>query len=180
MVPMSLMRRLPPYFLIILAFGLVGCARTKTVELPPLPKKPETVQMTIYSPVSDGLVGEVTEIPKKDYTPKKVLKLLIMKEGAPPNSGPYEPFLPSQTKILGVEVKDGLATVNFTRDVLNVEGSEKMQRYAVFAIVKTLTEFPKIKQVKFQVEGRESGKIGERNIEDWWGKVTLKEQPWQL
>lgn len=158
-----------------LAFG--GCVRQR-VELPVLPKEEPTTRVTVYSPSSDGLIGEDRYIPTKDYQPRKLLQELISKKGVK-YTRPFKPFLPPGTKILSLKVDKGLATVNFSREVLNVKGSETMQRYAVAAIVETLKQFKSIEMVKFQVEGREKGKIDGRNIEDWWGEVTLKEQPWK-
>ncbi len=143
-----------------------------------MPKEEPMVRVTFYSPAADGLIGEDRDIPKSGYRPEKVLQELIIKKGVRAK-GPFQPFLPPGTKILRIKIKDKLATVNFSRQVLNVGGSEKMQRYAVAAIVKTLTQFPQIEMVKFQVEGREKGKIDGKNIEDWWGEVTLREQPWK-
>ncbi len=161
--------------LLILATG--GCQRQR-VELPPMPKEESTKTVTLYCPNPEGLIGEDRDIPKSDYKPKKVLERLIIKKDIK-YRGPFKPFLPLETEILGIKVEKGLAIVNFSREVLKVKGDEKMQRYAVAAIVETLRQFKGIEMVKFQVEGREKGKIDGRNIEDWWGGITLKEQPWK-
>lgn len=156
-----------------------GCTRAKPAELPPLPEEPETVQVVLYTPSPDGLLGESFEVPKADFVPQKVLAKLVISKGGSSDERPQNAFLPPGTRIISVTVKDGLATVNFSRDVLNLDASERMQRRAIAAVVKTLRQFPAIKMVKFQVEGRESGSIGGRKIEGWWGKVSLREQPWK-
>lgn len=178
--------------IILLFFLIIGC--NKKVELPSEKKAEPLVYVTLYTPTPKGLAGVDFPISKSEDTPSGRLKYLVRKkekvinkkQGLPSR---HKPFLPIGTKVLSVKIKKGIATANFSRDVLRVYGNKKMQTHAVAAIVLTLKEFKNIKAVKFQVEGREKGKIKvegmeegkleERNIEKWWGKVTLKEQPWK-
>jgi hypothetical protein len=73
-----------------------------------------------------------------------------------------------------------MAIVNFERSVLDFEAPEINQQLVVAAVVKTLEQFPEINQVKFQVEGLETGKIDDKDVEDFWGDVTLRSQPWKV
>lgn len=180
--------------IILLLITMLGCS--KKVELPSAEKAEPLVEITLYAPSPENLTGVTLKIPKKDYTPQRILRYLVRQKDNKPLISKdqglvsrHRPFLPIGTKIISVKVKKGLATVNFSRDVLRVYGDKKMQTIAVAAIVMTLKEIKSIKVVKFQIEGREKGKIKvegiiegkleERNIEDWWGEVTLKEQPWK-
>jgi germination protein M len=61
-------------------------------------------------------------------------------------------LLPKGTKVLGVSIKDGVATANFSKQFLsyNVADEEKI----VDAITWTLTGFDRISKVDIQVEGK--------------------------
>ncbi|AGL03117.1 Gmad2 immunoglobulin-like domain-containing protein [Desulfoscipio gibsoniae] len=82
-------------------------------------------------------------------------------------------ILPSGTKILGINIEKGLATVNFSKEVLNnTNVGSAGEQLGIQSIVNTLTEFPNIEKVAFQVDGRADGRA-----QDWWGHVGLYEQP---
>jgi len=82
-------------------------------------------------------------------------------------------IFPKDTKVLGVTVEKGLATVNFSPEVLNnPEVGADGEELAIESVTDTLTEFPNIDKVAFQVEGGTAGPVM-----DWWGHVGLYEQP---
>lgn len=166
--------------LLLLMFA--GCTSTD-IQLPPSTKEKPEVKITLYSPIPDGLVGQDIKVPASEVSAEKTLERLVIKPELKKGGsvGAFKPFLPPNTKIIDVVIdKNGLAVVNFSREVLNLKADRKMQRYAVTALVKTLEQARNINSVKFQVEGKEKGRLGKKNIEDWWGEVTLKEQPWKI
>lgn len=115
------------------------------------------------------LVREVHQAPQAQDAVKAALEELI-------NANPVIPgaarVLPQATKINSINIKDGLATVDFSRDVLRANVGASGEAMGIQSIVNTLTEFPEIKKVSFTVEG----KVDERTM-DWWGHVGLYEQP---
>jgi spore germination protein GerM len=101
--------------------------------------------------------------------PKTAVEELI--KGTPTTKEAYK-VLPEGTKVLGVKVDDqGLATVDFSTEVLNANVGSSGEVLGIASIVNTLTEFPNIIKVSFTVDGKAE------NAMDWWGHVGLYEQP---
>jgi predicted small secreted protein len=115
------------------------------------------------------LVREVHQVSQTQDAVKAALEELI-------NANPVVPgaarVLPQATKINSINIKDGLATVDFSRDVLRANVGASGEAMGIQSIVNTLTEFPEIKKVSFTVEG----KTDEQTM-DWWGHVGLYGQP---
>lgn len=63
------------------------------------------------------------------------------------------PILPAETKIIGMDIIDGLCKVNVTSEALNNITKEE-ELTMVKGIVYTLTEFPTIEYVELRVEGQ--------------------------
>ncbi len=142
----------------------------------PSPTPPQSLFLAVYYVKSTGqesyLVREVHQVaPTKDPALAAVQELI---SGQPTTPGAMR-ILPPGTRVLDVTVKDGLATVNFSREVLEhpSTGAEG-EALGIQSVVNTLTEFPDIRQVSFQVEG----KVDERT-RDWWGHVGLYDQPFR-
>ncbi len=115
------------------------------------------------------LVREVHQVPPTKEVARAALEELI-------NVNPVGPgavrVIPAATKIKGINVKDGLATVDFSQEVLSANTGAIGEALGIQSIVNTLTEFPEIQKVSFMVEG----KVDQRTM-DWWGHVGLYEQP---
>jgi len=136
---------------------------------PPEQKLNLTVYYVKLTENDTYLVREVHQVPQTQDAMKAALEELN-------NANPVMPgaarVLPPATKINSINIKDGLATVDFSRDVLRANVGASGEAMGIQSIVNTLTEFPEIKKVSFTVEG----KIDERTM-DWWGHVGLYEQP---
>ena len=59
--------------------------------------------------------------------------------------------IPSGTRLLAADLKDGVLTIDLSKDFLVVQGSE--QRTAVAQLVFTATGTPKVDSVLFAIEG---------------------------
>jgi len=79
--------------------------------------------------------------------------------------------LPAATKVNSINIKDGLATVDFSKEVLSANVGAAGEALGIKSIVNTLTEFPEINKVSFTVEGKTDEAM------DWWGHVGLYQQP---
>ena len=180
------------FFLVVFVFmltGLSGCVllkdkgevneKTNFNENTPFPveqntKRPPLSVAVYYLKITDQdeyLVREVHKLPDNKNILEAALQELVT--GKPLTPGAYK-VLPPQTKILGVNVEDGLATVNFSRQVLAANVGSKGEALGIQSIVNTLTEFSEIQRVSFLVEG----KLDDRT-RDWWGHVGLYEQPFE-
>ncbi len=160
--------------LIVLSIS-AGCTR-KAYFPGPKETKP-TMKVLVYYPGSETILGEEHEIPKSDNVPLAAIEELV---NSKPNDERYKSIIPKETKIIDLKIENGMATVNFSREVLNARVDAQREILGIAAIVRTLTEFEEIQQVKILVEGRESGKLGDKLIEDWWGNGGLKNQPFKM
>ncbi len=59
--------------------------------------------------------------------------------------------LPSGTEVIGLTIRDGLARIDFTEDVLDVR--EGLERSVLNSIIYSLTEFETVDEVEIMVEG---------------------------
>jgi len=66
-----------------------------------------------------------------------------------------QPFPPG-SRLLSVEQRSGAVTVNFSREVLGAKPDDAAEGALVNAVMLTLTQFPDVKTVRFQVEGQDS------------------------
>jgi germination protein M len=132
----------------------------------------QTMDIAVYYLKDNGkeayLVREVHTLPKTDRVAQAALSELI--SGTPVTEDAYR-VLPDGTKILGIKIEDGLATVDFSKEVLYANVGSAGEALGIDSIVNTLTEFPTIRKVSFTVEG------SAQNGMDWWGHVGLYEQP---
>ena len=64
-------------------------------------------------------------------------------------------IIPKGTKLYGLEVKNKIAYVNFSKEfVKNFNGGSTGEIFLVGSIVNTLTEFPQVTSVVFMVDGK--------------------------
>ena len=136
---------------------------------PPEQKLSLTVYYVKLTQNDTYLVREVHQASPAQDAPKAALEELI-------NTNPLMPgaarVLPQDTKINSINIKDSLAIVDFSRDVLRANVGASGEAMGIQSIVNTLTEFPEIKKVSFTVDG----KVDEQTM-DWWGHVGLYGQP---
>lgn len=74
--------------------------------------------------------------------------------------GPYENFnfavIPAGTKLLGAEVSNKIAKINFSQEFLSESlDSRILDEYIIYTIVDTLTEIPDIQAVSFSIDGKD-------------------------
>ncbi|MFZ5646785.1 MAG: Gmad2 immunoglobulin-like domain-containing protein [Bacillota bacterium] len=144
----------------------------KIQKMAETPKEMDIAVYYIKFSDSDAfLVREIHRVPYTEDGPRAAVNELI--NGSPKTPGAAK-VLPAGTKTLGIKINDGLATVNFSKEVLNANVGTAGESLGIQSIVNTLTEFPNIKEVSFQVEGKTEGRV-----KDWWGHVGLYDQPFK-
>ena len=104
----------------------------------------------LYFPSSSGrMLVPVTRTVFSDADVTTAILELV--KGPKKDSGLSTP-LPADCGLLGVTMKDGVVTVNFTKEFMNaVQGENGIQ--ALRAVMFTAAQFPGVKQVKIAVEG---------------------------
>ncbi len=163
--------------IVFLAYWLYSNGSGESPQTTPDIKKAEdkklSMNLAIYYVKITGsdayLVREIHSVPSNDDGPGSAISELI--GGEPKTPGAHR-ILPADTRLLGITIKEGLATVNFSSEVLKAGVGSTGEALGIQSIVNTLTEFPQIREVSFQVEGRSDGRAM-----DWWGHVGLYGQP---
>ncbi len=153
-------------FLVVLLFCLlISCAPKKTV--------------TLY--FSKATQTDFYLIPVKRTVGSGDIYTLALEEliKGPKNKEEGNAVLPKTTKVLGVEKNGDILTVNFSKEIIfdanSVGVSSSTEALALASIANTLTEFSEIKGVKILIEGRDSGEIDGRMIEDFWGHIGIRD-----
>lgn len=116
--------------------------------------KKETV--TLYFPDEQAMyvVPEKREITVKD---DKSIAQIVIEElmKGPTVPGLTATSIPKDAKLLSAEVKDGIAYVNFSKELIeNHVGGSTGEMMTIVPIVNSLTELPGINKVQFLVEGK--------------------------
>lgn len=102
---------------------------------------------------SENLIAEAREI---TVSQKETMEMRILKELL---KGPVNPNLmktiPSETKILSVETKEGVCFVNLSQEFkIKHSGGSAGEMMTVYSIVNSLTELENVDKVQFLVEGQ--------------------------
>lgn len=80
---------------------------------------------------------------------KVVIEQLI--KGPSEGKGLY-PTIPSNTRLLGVSVKDGICYVNFDEEFLKLE-NEVQEKVQIYSVVNSLAELPTVSKVQISING---------------------------
>lgn len=108
-------------------------------------------QVQLYFPSEGGrLLVPVTRTVYSDADVETAIFEFL--KGPKADSGLEQP-LPEETGLLGVSVKDGVATINFTGDFLDVAKQSDGGVRAMRALMLTCTQFPGVKKVEVLVDG---------------------------
>ncbi|MDR3052190.1 MAG: GerMN domain-containing protein [Oscillospiraceae bacterium] len=110
-------------------------------------------QVRIYFPSDNGrLLVPVTRTVFSDADVNTAV--LELAKGPRKDSGLQTP-LPGDVGLIDVKVRDGVATVNFTQEFARIAEQSDGGQQALRALVLTCTQFPGVKQVKVQVNGKD-------------------------
>ncbi|MDW7672481.1 MAG: stalk domain-containing protein [Bacillota bacterium] len=93
--------------------------------------------------------GETRTFQSKDVTPEDVLTVLL----AGPESASLKRIIPREVKLLGITVEAGLATVDFSQELADVNLGAEAEGVLVNSIVWTLVQLQEIDRVQIVVEG---------------------------
>lgn len=110
----------------------------------------------------EGLVPTLVEVPETTAVARAALEALFA--GAVLDD--YEVLgsaIPSGTRLLGLSIRDGVATVDLSRE-FETGGGSASAMYRLGQVVYTLTQFPTVRAVLFQVEGRTVTTFGSEGI----------------
>jgi len=108
--------------------------------------------VVIYFANQDGqLVAEQRDIPRVVGIARETIRELILG----PKNEMLNPTIPAGTKLLDIDVSDGLCTVDFSKELITGHSGGSGSEYlTVYSIVNTLTQFGTIEEVQLRVEGK--------------------------
>jgi hypothetical protein len=109
----------------------------------------------------EGLVPTLRELPRTAGVARAAMESLLKGEGL---TDRLSSAIPAGTRLLGLSVRDGIATVDLSREFETGGGSASMT-YRLGQVVYTLTQFPTIQAVAFQIEGTRVTTFGPEGIE---------------
>jgi Immunoglobulin-like domain of bacterial spore germination/Sporulation and spore germination len=131
------------------------------------PARPD-LRLAVYYPRTVGgrryLVPERHTVPATKAVATAAVDELL--RGRPMFPGSRPPFA-AGTRLLGVRIDGGTATVDLSREVLRGRPGDA-QRYPLQALVHTVTQFKTVKRVVVAVEGRISGSVAGRSLAEFW------------
>lgn len=121
-------------------------------SVPSLTDVTEKITVVLYFADDNvNLIAEQREIPKVEGIARQTINELCR---GPINSK-LTSTLPPGTKLLDINIRDGLCTVNFNENLITAHsGGSAMENATVYSIVDTLTQFSTVNQVQIQVEGQ--------------------------
>lgn len=155
-----------------------GTATPSPAAQPTSPHRETTVVTIYYLIDSEGqmwLAPERHEVADQPRIARAALEELIH---ATPQDPDHVTPIPDDARILDLGIRNGVATVNWSVEVLGASTGSEGEALGIQSIVWTLTEFPTVERVRFTVEGKAKGVASNgRVVEDWWGHVGLYDQP---
>jgi germination protein M len=119
----------------------------------PVPGEMRTVVLYFSDSQAMYLVGEErdVEIPEGVSLEEVIITELM----AGPRTHDLWSAIPDDTKLLSVETKNGICTVNFSREYIeNSPGGTAAERMAIYSVVNTLTGLEGVQKVQFLIEGK--------------------------
>lgn len=112
---------------------------------------PQATNVTLYFPTSDatGLVAVERSV---NVTNGEIIKAMFTElKNAPAG---LEPSLPKGTELLSASVKDGVATLDLSKEFKsNFEGGGTGEQMILYSIVNTLTTLPNVQSVQLLLNG---------------------------
>lgn len=115
-------------------------------------------------PGSAGLVPVLRDLPSAPAVAAAAMNALLAGPTTAESSGrTITTAIPTGTRLLGVTIKNGVATVNLSTEFDSGGGSASMQ-YRLAQVVYTLTQFTAVKSVVFQIEGQTVTVFGSEGI----------------
>lgn len=118
--------------------------------------------IVLYFPDLSGsaLVTEERNIPKTLSLARETVYQWLK---GPAVMGKSQFAVDPATELLDIALKDGVATVDLSREFTQVFGNVN-QEVAVYGLVNTLTQFPTVREVEFRIEGKPLKQLGNLDV----------------
>lgn len=119
----------------------------------PQENQSQSTAITLYfsDDQAEFLIPETREVVEAENIAKVAVEELV--KG--PRENGLHATIPSETKVLGVEIENNIAYVDFSRDLIDKHwGGSTGELMTIMSTVNTLTEFENIHKVQILVEGK--------------------------
>lgn len=152
--------------LLVLALFFAGCGGSREAKPAPVQNQPPAkdapkeapkeapVKIILYFSDSQAekLVPEEREVVKGGLPLEEIIVRELIR--GPEKKGLFK-TIPESARLLSLSVKDGVAHVNFSREIQTKHwGGSAGEGMTVYSVVNSLTQLEGIKKVQFLVEGR--------------------------
>jgi spore germination protein GerM len=155
----------------VLGFALAGCNSDEPVSLGPPPARttstsgsgvtgttgtastPSTQSFEVWFARGGRLVPELRTHAATPRIATAALAALLAGPTRAERASGVATAIPGGTRPLGISIRDGIAKVDLTSEYQSGGGSLSMQ-VRLAQVVYTLTQFPTVKAVRFQLDGR--------------------------
>lgn len=145
--------------LIVLAlfFLAIGCGERQDIDKEDnTENNMEIITLYFADEEAINLVSEKVQVDIEGKSIENVIIGELQKGPREPEKG-HNPTIPSNIKILGVEVKDNTAFINISSE--NLTGGSTEEKFLIDSVVMSLTEVDYIDKVQFQVDGEGEGTL---------------------
>ncbi len=142
--------------LLLLVTAVGGCKKDNSAP-PPADKGSETVTLYFSDNQAMSLTPEdrVVEV-EKPVNPEKLAAAVLSGLIAGPENKDMQKTIPPEARLLGVNIKDGIAYADFSNELKSKHwGGSSGESMTVYSIVNSLTELPEVKKVQILVAGKE-------------------------
>jgi len=129
-------------------------------------QKPEIITSSIYLLDNYNYLGKAEIVTNSTTVEEKITELLNILisggnlESRIPNG--FRSILPSETKILSVKYEDGLAKINFSKELLDIDIT--LEEKMIEAIVYTITSIEEVDKIIIYIEGNILSKLPKTKI----------------
>lgn len=164
---------------LLTALSLTACDRgiQPATDLPePSGTATETTETSVFYATGRTLLQEKKVVDAADPYVSTLEELLLASPENNADVAIVQPF----AQVKSITVEDGLATIDWTSSILDFEAEPGEKRIALASILATMGQFPEVDRVQFTVEGKSEGEIDGKDIVDFWGDVSLLNQPWDV
>jgi len=168
-----------------IAIGVVGCGSRAPAPTPPVQTPTVTVTPTTPPPattptptpppqtarqvpirayfVRDEVIAVVGRTSPSSAVAAEAMKALLSGPTAAEKTAGVTTQIPAGTRLLGVNIANGTATVDLSKRFESGGGSLSMT-LRVAQVVTTLTQFPTVKRVTFRIDGNAVESIGGEGV----------------
>lgn len=143
-----------------LVFWIGACSKPPApVPQPGPPTPPASVSRILNLYFADDqamyLAAEPRTVSVQQEDGKQLAAAAVNELIAGPKQSGLYPTIPPESKLLSVEVSNGLATLNFSQELQTKHsGGSTGERMTIYSLVNSLTEIPGIQKVQLLIEGK--------------------------